>query len=567
MKFLGSQLSYFLSERELRRNIGALLKYLGFLLGVIAVFSVTFHLIMFYVEGRYHSWITGVYWTLTVMSTLGFGDITFNSDIGRLFSIIVLLSGIVLLLIVLPFAFIRFFYAPWLEARVRLQAPREAPAQVSGHVLICTYDTIAPGLIERLRLRNIPYFVIEPDPAVAARMHGDGISVVSGEIDSRATYENLRVAQARLVLANSEDTINTNITLTVREVAPQVPIVGIVDNEDSIDILELSGCTYVLPLKQRLGERLANRVSTGHAQAHVIGSFRDLQIAEFPVRNTPLAGRTIRETRLREVIGVNVIGVWERGRLLPARPEMLLSDVSVLVVAGTAEQILELDTLLVIYDTNYNPVLVIGGGKVGCAAVRTLVQRGIPVHLVDRNELLREQLADISGQLFIGDAADRAVLMRAGLHEAPSVLLTTNDDAMNIYLAVYCRRLNPKLHIISRITHEKNLEAIHRAGADFVLSYASLGVESVLSFLHGRELMILGEDVELFAVPLPPTLVGRTLAESDIGAGTGLNVIGIQQNGRVVTNPPAATTLVQGSELFMIGSPQQRQVFTERFRI
>jgi voltage-gated potassium channel len=74
---------------------------------------------MLYAEGRYHSWITGVYWTLTVMTTLGFGDITFASDIGRFFSIIVLLSGIVLLLILLPFMFIRLFYAPWLEAQVR----------------------------------------------------------------------------------------------------------------------------------------------------------------------------------------------------------------------------------------------------------------------------------------------------------------------------------------------------------------------------------------------------------------------------------------------------------------
>jgi hypothetical protein len=64
---------------------------------------------MFYVEGRDYSWITGLYGTLTVMSTLGFGDITFQSDVGRAFSIIVLLSGIVLLLIMLPFAFIRFF--------------------------------------------------------------------------------------------------------------------------------------------------------------------------------------------------------------------------------------------------------------------------------------------------------------------------------------------------------------------------------------------------------------------------------------------------------------------------
>jgi hypothetical protein len=44
----------------------------------------------------------------------------------------VLLSGIVLLLILLPFMFIRLFYAPWLEAQVRFRAPREAQADVNG---------------------------------------------------------------------------------------------------------------------------------------------------------------------------------------------------------------------------------------------------------------------------------------------------------------------------------------------------------------------------------------------------------------------------------------------------
>ena len=58
-------------------------------------------------EEQEHSWLTGFYWTLTVMTTLGFGDITFHSDIGRLFSVLVLLTGVILLLIVLPFTFIR----------------------------------------------------------------------------------------------------------------------------------------------------------------------------------------------------------------------------------------------------------------------------------------------------------------------------------------------------------------------------------------------------------------------------------------------------------------------------
>ena len=76
---------------------------------------------------------------------------------------------------------------------------------------------------------------------------------------------------------------------------------------------------------------------------------------------------------------------------------------------------------------------------------------------------------------------------------------------------------------------------------------------------------MLGEGVELFAVPLPSALDGLTLAESEIASRTGLNVIGIQQNGRVVTNPPTATTLVEGSELLMLGSTRQRQAFTEVF--
>ena len=131
MKFLTPQLTYLLERRETRANFRALLQYLMFLATAIAAFSVLFHILMSY-EGQEHSWLTGFYWTLTVMSTLGFGDITFQTDAGRLFSIVVLLSGIVLLLIMLPFVFIRHFYAPWLEAQLHSRAPRRARTRSSG---------------------------------------------------------------------------------------------------------------------------------------------------------------------------------------------------------------------------------------------------------------------------------------------------------------------------------------------------------------------------------------------------------------------------------------------------
>ena len=564
MKFLTTQLTYFLNQKQTRQNINELLKYLFFLFTVIAIFSVLFHFIMLYAEGREFSWITGLYWTLTVMSTLGFGDITFESDIGRLFSIIVLLSGIILLLIMLPFAFIRFFYAPWLEAQIHTHTPREISEDIEGHVIICKYDTIAPNLIKRLRHNRIPYFVIESDPAAAAQLFNEGINVVQGNVDSRITYERLRVSKARLVFANAEDTTNTNVTLTIREVAPEVPIAAVAENEDSIDILELSGATHVLPLKRLLGEHLANRINVGK-RTNIIGKSGEWLVVEFTVHDTEIKGKKIRDSQIRELSGVNIIGIWERGRLLQADPEKILSDFTVPVGVGTREQIDKLEEILAVDVPNPAAVLILGGGKVGCAAAIALKKKDLTVFMVDCKKELRETIGNIPDRLTIGDAADREVLFQAGLQESSLVILSTNDDAVNIYLSIYCRRLNPDIRIVSRITYERNLEAIHRAGADFVLSYAPLGSESVISLLQGRDPVIMGEDVEFYFVNLPDNLAGKTLAESCIGPLTGLIVLAIHSGTEIIANPPPAIVLPKNSRLNVLGTAEQLQSFKDIF--
>jgi hypothetical protein len=86
------------------------------------------------------------------------------------------------------------------------------------------------------------------------------------------------------------------------------------------------------------------------------------------------------------------------------------------------------------------------------------------------------------------------------------MILANCEDTANTTItwtrAVFC--LNRDLRIVSRITHERNLEAIHLAGADFVLSYTTLGIEAAMSVLRGHPPELLGEGVELFFVPVPP---------------------------------------------------------------
>ncbi len=564
LKFVVSQLTYLLKQPLLRDNLARLSRLLLILFGMIATYSVLFHILMER-EGQDHSWLTGVYWTLTVMSTLGFGDITFHSDLGRAFTILVLLTGIFMLLIVLPFAFIRFFYAPWIEAQLKLRAPREIPDTATGHVIICSNDAIAPELRERLQLAHVPHFTIESDPAQAAHLHAAGVPVITGDPNDAATWTAARIGKARAVIANVNDAHNTNIVLTVRHLAPKIELLATAEQEESIDLLQLSGATHVMPIKHRLGEQLANRVNAGHAEVHTLGTYRNLVIGEFPAHGTPLVGRTLRDLALRRRLGVSVVGVWERGRFTAATPDHVLTASSVPVVVGTEEQIMELNTLLVIYDTNYEATLVIGGGKVGRAVASALKARGLRVHIVEHDPAVAAKLKDVCDAVVVGPAADRDTLTEAGLEKAPAVILTTNDDSINIYLSVYCRRLNPELRIVSRITHESNLEAVHRAGADFVLSYSSLGAESVFSTLQGRGVMMFGAGVELFEIPVPESLVGKTLEECAIGALSGVNIIALQHEGEIHPNPNPSTPVPEKGELLIVGTHEQRQRFVRMF--
>jgi uncharacterized protein with PhoU and TrkA domain len=118
---------------------------------------------------------------------------------------------------------------------------------------------------------------------------------------------------------------------------------------------------------------------------------------------------------------------------------------------------------------------------------------------------------------------------------------------------------------VSRITHERNVEAIHRAGADFVLSYTTLGIEAIMSLLRGHEPVLVGEGVELFTIPVPPKLANRALRDSAIGSDTGLSVVALRVGEQMVTQLTAETVLPGGAQLLMLGNREQRKTFADAF--
>jgi len=563
MKFIPAQVIYFVRSRTTKRNLRLLFKFLLALAAIVIIYSILFHFIMVF-EDREFSWITGFYWTLTVMSTLGFGDITLVSDLGKIFSMCVLMSGIVFLLVMLPFTFIQFFYAPWLDAQSKARTPRELPEDTSGHVVLTNFDPITINLVEKLNQYNFEYAILVTDFHHALELYDLNYKVVVGDPGDPETYKRLRIQNAALVVANNDDMMNTDIAFTIREISEKVPVITNADADDSIDILQLAGSTHVFQFMKMLGESLARRTLGVSMGANVIGRFDQLLIAEAPAMRTPLEGKTLNESNLREKTGITVVGIWERGRFEIPQPQTRINSSSVLLLAGSAEQFERYDeTFCVyrIYHTANAPVLIVGGGRVGRAAAEALEEREIAYQVVEKNLKLVEK----NKNYVLGNAADINTLSKAGIQEAPSVIITTHDDPMNIYLTIYCRRLQPDIQIISRANLDINISKLHKAGADLVMSHASMGANIIINLLKPDEILMFEEGLNIFRATVHPSLAGKSLIENQIRKETGCSVIAINTKGELNINPDPSIPLGKNDEMILIGTAEAEKCFFDNY--
>jgi Trk K+ transport system NAD-binding subunit len=512
-------------------------------------------------EGQQHSWLTGFYWTLTTMSTLGYGDVAFVTDIGRIFSMVVLLSGIIFMLVLLPFTFIELFYEPWMESRAAHRVPRTVPKEMQEHVILTYYDPVVMALIPKLVQFKYPYVVILPELEDVLHLSDQGVNVIHGELSDPDTYQKAGLERAALVATTRQDIANTSVVFTVRGITPDIPVISTARDNSAVEVLKLAGCNRVLDLTHLMAEALARRAIGGKQFSHIIGRIDDLLIAEVDASQTTLVGMGYGEAQAST--SVSIVGFWARGNFEIGQPESVIDANTVLVMAGSTQQIKEFNAGYKNDTTQkkWAPVIIIGGGRVGRATAAALKRRSIESIIVEN---LKERVLDREKYIH-GSAADKATLIKAGIESAPTVIITTRDDETNIYLTIFCRLLRPDIQIISRSTLEQNVAGLHRAGSDIVMSYASMGANALFNLLQRSDLLMIAEGLNVFKIPVPKGLAGRTLAEANIRHLTGCSVIGIDGDEKTMTNPMPDSILPEAGEMVLIGTPAGEAEFFSVF--
>ena len=182
-------------------------------------------------------------------------------------------------------------------------------------------------------------------------------------------------------------------------------------------------------------------------------------------------------------------------------------------------------------------IVVAGLGRVGRQAAQELFEAQTPFVVVDPGPASPRHAEERGYLLLEGDATDDAVLERAGIRRASGLVVTTGNDATNMYIILSARVLNPDLYIVSRAADDASVTKLVRAGANRAISPYAIGghrlahlilrpavVDFFETALRAGQVALNIEDVAV--TPESPT-VGQTLGALDIRRVTGVTVLAI----------------------------------------
>jgi voltage-gated potassium channel len=153
------------------------------------------------------------------------------------------------------------------------------------------------------------------------------------------------------------------------------------------------------------------------------------------------------------------------------------------------------------FDLLEDHVLVLGYGDLTEPIVDELAVATEFVVVTPDDDHARE-LADRDVEVLIGDPSDEATLQRAGVESARAVVAATNDDAADAFAILTARQLNPEVRIVAAVTHRENVTKLRRAGADTVISPATIGGRLLVRSALGDR------DVEAEVAELSEELMG-----------------------------------------------------------
>ena len=303
------------------------------------------------VAGTVAFWILGltpldaVYQTVTTISTVGFREYGEPTIAWKITTIVIILVGVGAALYTLGLV-LETLVEGQLTDRIERRRTTRRIAHMEGHVIVCGWGRVGRTIATHLRGVGTPVVVIDSDPARVAMALVDGPAVEGDATDDEVLREAGLERAATLIAALSTDAENTYITLSARALRADLFIVARARMEEAEPKLARAGANRVVNPQKIGGARMA-----ALAIQPAVADFLDVVMHDGSLEfrlgealvtaGSPLVGRTLRDTQVRERTGALVLAVRQPGGqfLTNPSPAVVLEAGHLLIAIGTEPQL------------------------------------------------------------------------------------------------------------------------------------------------------------------------------------------------------------------------------------
>ncbi|MCS7241992.1 MAG: potassium channel protein [Candidatus Caldatribacterium sp.] len=295
------------------------------------------------------------YMTVITLTTVGFQEVRPLSTAGRVFTIGIVGSGVLLVTYSVT-SLVSLFAEGKLGEFFRKREVKRMLETIKGHFIICGCGVVGGEVVAYFERAQVPYVVIEKDREKIDRilLTHPHLLFIEGDATQEEILKEAGIERAQGLLALvGSDPENVYVTLTARHLNPRLRIVARAIAPESIDILRRAGADYVI-CPQKIGAlRLASAALRPQASFFLDLLLRsetlDLTIEEIEVQpHSLLCGKTLEEADFPRKFGVLVVAIKgkEKGDFIfHPSGTIRLNPYDTLIVIGRVEEILKLRKL------------------------------------------------------------------------------------------------------------------------------------------------------------------------------------------------------------------------------
>ncbi|SFT68688.1 trk system potassium uptake protein TrkA [Selenomonas sp. GACV-9] len=201
-------------------------------------------------------------------------------------------------------------------------------------------------------------------------------------------------------------------------------------------------------------------------------------------RKSPLARIPLKEIQLPKGVLAGMI-FRDHRMIIPHGDDCLLPHDNAYFI-GIPEEIEKFSQSFVQRDARkLHRVLIIGAGRAGRSLAAMFDKQDVHVKIIDQDRERCQQVAAklVNGIAICGDGTDIDLLLEEGVAEADVVVCLTEDDKLNLMLALLARHLSGnKTKTVVRVARNEYVELMEKVGVDIVLSARLLSASEVLAF-------------------------------------------------------------------------------------